>query len=107
MSNIIIFVLSSTIIVILLFALYQFLTKQILKERAKTETQSIVRALQMEKLTLVQAQIRLKHVNSLLKEKRTRENKKTKPSFFDNALLISSIVLGCLLTISSFIWGVI
>ncbi len=107
MSNIIIFILSSTICVLLLFALYYYLTKQILKERAKTETQSIIKALKMEKLTLIEAQIKLNHVNLLLQEKHIKENKKPKSSFFDKVLLISSIVLGTILTISSFIWGVI
>ena len=107
MSNIFIFILSSTVCVLLLFALYHYLTKQILKERAKTETQSIIKALRMEKLSLIEAQIKLNHVNALLKEKHFKENKKTKSSFFDNVLLLSSIILGVVLTISSFIWGVI
>ena len=107
MSNVFIFIVSSSIAVILLFMVYHYLTKQMLKERAKNDIQSIVNALQMDKLSLIQAQIKLNHVNQLLKEKRIQENKKQSSSFFDKTLLISSFVLGAILTISSFIWGVI
>ena len=78
-----------------------------LKERAKYEIKSIVLALKMEKMTLIQAQLQLNQVNRLLKHKHINESNKTKPSFFDNAFLIGSIVLGSILIISSFIWWII
>lgn len=107
MSDIFIFITTSAIAVILLFMLYHYLTKIMLKERAKNEIQAIVKALKMEKLSLIQAQLKFNQVNQLLKQKHIQENFKPKSNFFDKTLLISSIVLGTILTISSFIWGVI
>lgn len=106
-SNVFIFISTSSIAVILLFMLYQYLTKLMLKERAKTEIQSIVKALKMEQLSLDEAQEKFNCVNNLLKQKHQNENSKTKTTMLTKTLLISSIVLGALLTISSFIWGVI
>ncbi|MBQ9795791.1 MAG: CPBP family intramembrane metalloprotease [Clostridia bacterium] len=107
MSDIFIFISTSAVAVILLLWLYSYLTKVILKERAKNEMHNIVKALQMDKLSLIQAQIKINHVNQLLKEKTIKESIKPKSNLLDKVLLISSIVLGTILTISSFIWGVI
>lgn len=107
LSDVFIFITITTVSVILLLMLYHYLTKVMLKERAKNEIQAIVKALQMEKMTLIQAQIKFNHVNTLLKDKRISEMKKPTSSFLEKTLLISSIVLGSILTISSFIWGVI
>ena len=78
-----------------------------MKERARKDIQAIVKALQMEKLTLVQAQLQFNEVNKLLKQKSLTEQEPKKISFTDNIFLISSIILGSLITISSFIWGII
>ena len=78
-----------------------------LKERAKTEIRTIIAALKVDKMTLEQAQLELNQVNQILKYKHLTESRKTKSSFLDNVFLIGSIVLGSILTISSFIWGVI
>lgn len=107
LNDIFIFITTTTVCVFLLFLLYQYLTKLMLKERAKTEIQAIVKALKLEQLSLEEAQIKFNQVNALLKEKNLKETKKPKPSFVETTLLISSIVLGSFLTISSFIWGVI
>jgi len=107
MSNILVFIAMSTLCILLLLTLYKYLTKQILKERAQNDIRTIVKALQMDKLTLIQAQIKFNHVNTLLKDKAIRENTKRQSTFLDKSLLISSIVLGAFITISSFIWGVI
>ena len=106
-SNVFIFISTSTVAVILLFMLYQYLTKLMLKERAKNEIKTIVQALNMEKLSLDEAQSRFNQVNILLKQKHINENNKTPSTFLEKTLLISSIVLGSIITISSFIWGVI
>ena len=87
--------------------LYKYLLKCLLQERARRDIKSIVTALQMEKLSLVQAQIQLNQINHFLKQKSIQEQNKPKPRFVDNIFLIGSIVLGSLVTISSFIWGVI
>ena len=83
------------------------LTKLLLKERAKNDTRQIIQALQMDKMSIEEAQSKLNHVNLLLKLKSIKENEKKKFRLSNNVLLISSICLGAILTISSFIWGVI
>lgn len=107
MGNVIIFVATSTIFTILLLMLYKILNKILLKERAKNETQQIIQALQMDKLSLEEAQQKLHHVNALLKQKAIKETQKSKFNLLQNTLLIASIFLGAFLTIASFIWGVI
>ena len=107
LGDIFIFIISSIVGVILLLMLYKYLLKCLLQERARRDIKSIVTALQMEKLSLVQAQIQLNQINHFLKQKSIQEQDKPKPRFVDNIFLIGSIVLGSLVTISSFIWGVI
>jgi len=107
MSNAFIFITTSSISIVLLFLCYNYLTNLLLKERAKSDVQSIVKALQMDKINLIEAQIKLNQVNLLLKQKKATKINKPHSSFLDKTLLISSIVLGSILTISTFIWGVI
>ena len=106
-SNIFVFILTSVIFVTLLFLSYKYLVKLMLKERAKKDIKAIVQALQMDKLTIVEAQAKFNQVNKLLKHKSVEETKKQPSSFIDKLFLISSLILGTLVTISSFIWGVI
>lgn len=106
MADLFIFTISSIISTILLILLYRYLLKHLFKERIQNEVKTIVKALQMEKLTIIQAQIKFNQINELMKHKTLKEQK-IKQSFTDKIFLISSIVLGTLVTISSFIWGVI
>lgn len=108
MSDIFIFIVTSIISIVLLFLFYLYLLKQMLKERANHEIRTVVKELKMEKLTIVEAQSRFEKINSLLKHKTEKESLKNRRfSFTENIFLISSFVLGILVTISSFIWGVI
>ena len=107
-SNIFLLFTTSVISIMLLLLAYNYLTKVLLKERAKLDIKSIIRALEMEKLSVTEAQIKFNEVNNLLKYKSIQEEKNKKTtSFTDNIFLISSIILGILITISTFIWGVI
>ncbi len=106
-SNVFIYIIVSSIFTFSMLLLFNYLTKQILKERAKKDIQAIVIALQMEKLSIIEAQAKINEVNSLLKQKSIQEQKKQKFTLNDNIFLIASFVLGALITISSFIWGVI
>lgn len=107
LSDIFIFITSSVVCVILLLLLYNYLTKLLMQERAKKDIKTIVNALQMEKLSLIQAQIQFKQINLLLKRKSIVEKNKPSSNFTDKIFLISSLILGGLVTILSFIWGVI
>lgn len=106
-ADMFIFITSSIIAVILLLMLYTFLIKLMMQERAKRDIKNICSALQMNNLSLIQAQIQFNQVNELLKHQSMKEQLKIKPTFNDNIFLISSFVLGVLITISSFIWGII
>lgn len=106
-SNIFISIITSIIFVLALLLLYKYLLKLLIKERAKKDIKSIVFALQMDKLTIDQAQIKFNQVNQLLKQKSIEDLKRQPSNFADKIFLISSFVLGGLITISSFIWGVI
>lgn len=107
MQDFIIFIVTSTIGIMLLFMLYKYLTKRMMHERATKEITAIVKALHMEKMSIIQAQIKFNEVNKLLKHQAIQETNKPKPTFNENIFLISSFVLSGLITISSFIWGVI
>lgn len=106
-QNILIFSLSSIFSVLILILLFKWLTKELLKERAKFQSKTLLKELQANKISLIEAQIQLNHINMILKSKQAPEQLKHKPNFIDNIFLISSLVLGVLITISSFIWGVI
>ena len=108
MGNVIIYIIYSIVGVMSLLALFSYLVKLMVKERAKQEVKTIVKELEMEKLTIIEAQSKFDEINQFL-ERKTTENKKIKQrfNFNENIFLISSIVLSALVTISSFIWGVI
>jgi len=106
-SNVFMFISTSSIAVVLLFFAYHYLSKQMLKERAKRDMKAIVKALQMEKLSITEAQLQINEINKVLKFKAIEESKKKPISFASKIFLISSFVLGSLVTISSFIWGII
>lgn len=107
MSNPFIYITASSAFTIGLLFLYHHLTKIILKERAKSDIQNIMKELKMDKLTLIQAQLKLNEVNKILKNKEQFSKQNTKHTLLSNIFLISSLTLGGLITISSFIWGVI
>ncbi len=106
-SNVFIYITSSTLLVCGLLWLYVYLLKKLTQERARCDIQKVVKTLQMEKLTLIQAQIQFNQINALLKQNHINEPTKNKGNFVDNLFLISSFALGGLITISSFIWGII
>ena len=106
MADLFIFTISSIISTILLILLYRYLVKLLFKERLQNEVKNIIKALQMEKMSIIQAQIKFNQINELMKHKSLKEQS-IKQHFTDKIFLISSIVLGSLVTISSFIWGVI
>ncbi len=107
MSNMFIFIVSSAVSVILLLLLFNYLVKVLMRERAQKEIKAIVKALQVEQMPIDQAQIKFNEINLLLKRQADKEQSKPRSSFSDNIFLISSLILGILITLSSFIWGII
>ena len=107
-EDVFICLISSIISVMLLILAYIYLVKLMMRERAKKEINTIVKELQMDKLSIIEAESKFKEINQFLKYKILAEEKRKQHfSLPENIFLISSIVFGSLVTISSFIWGVI
>ena len=107
MSDVFVFLITSIISIILLLMLYNHLVKRLMHERAQKEIKAIVKALQVDKMSIIQAQIKFNEINKLLKNQAIKEQHKPKSNYVDKIFLISSIVLGSFVTLSSFIWGII
>ena len=110
LSNIFIYVMVSTLFIIAMIFLYFYLTRLMAKERVRYEVLRIIDCLRLEKIPIEEAQQKINQTNEILEKTRIfnikdRENKKI--SFVSIIFLISSIALGSLITISSFIWGII
>ena len=94
----------------LLFYLYRVLVKKLAKERNKMKMQTIIKELKMSNITIEEAQAKIDMVNSVLAQSykfNLSTNNKAKPKFSERLFIISSLVLGALITISSFIWGLL
>ena len=95
----------------LLLLVYKLLVDRLKHERAKENMRTIINDLGMCNITLAEAQAKIDIINQILKqsnELKLCENKpKEKLKFNEKIFIISSIVLGTLITISSFIWGII
>ena len=108
-SNFLTFVLVTTISVLLLITLYRYLCRLMYKEKIKGDIIKIIKYLELNDLPIEEAQEKINEVNVLLEKAGhfSAEESKKKFSLLDKSFLISSIVLGGLITISSFIWGLI
>lgn len=106
-ENIFMFITSSTLCVVLLCLAYTKLLKLLQKERIKKDIRLIIKETQMEQLSMEEAQMKFEQINTLLTHNSLTNESSKKVNFFDNIFLISSIILGSLITICSFIWGVI
>ena len=108
-SNIFLFIACTAFGIILILTLYQYFTKQLLKERVNSDLQKLVNSLKLNQVPLIEAQIRIAHANRILKDKKNLFNnkEKLKANYFDKIFLVSSFVLGILITSCSFIWGII
>ena len=112
MSNIVIFIVVNTILICLLIMLYIYLTRVLAKERVRYDVKKIISCLQINNLSIEEAQSKINQANEILQKSVSLKFKNTisggtKFSFLSQVFLISSIVLGSLITISTFIWGII
>jgi len=109
-SNILLFIAITTIGIILILLLYHYLTSILIKERAKSDLKKLIESLKLNQTPLIEAQTKIIQANKILKDKsfifKNNQNN-LKPNYVDNIFLISAILLGTLITISSFIWGII
>lgn len=109
-SNPLTFLITTIIAVPSLFYLFKLLVNKLQKAKVKMQMQTIIKELKMNNLTMEQAQERINVVNSVLAQKHfqaIQSNNLSKPKFSEKIFIISSMVLGVLITISSFIWGIL
>ncbi len=109
-NNIFLFVLIVSVGVIILAQLYILFTRMMLRARCKRDVQKIISSLELANLPIEQAQAKIDLANEILSKSENSITKiipsGTKFKFLDKVFMITCFVLGGLITISSFIWGV-
>ncbi len=108
-GNALVFILTASIGVILLILLYFYLVKIIANERVKRDVKKLLLALELNNLTIVEAQAKIEQANIMLNELQQAKTLKntSKFNFYDNVFIIACYVLGGLITLGSFIGGII
>jgi len=111
-TNLIFCILLIAGLIFVLFALYKFLIKAIAKDKHKQMAIKLAKDLKMEDMSLVEMQAKLDEVGIILektspKNVLTIQNTEQQLTFVDKIFLYSSFVLGILITICSFIWGIL
>lgn len=111
-SNIFVFIIVNAVLICILISLYIYLTQILAKERVRYDVKKIILCLEIDNLPLEQAQTKINQANEILQKSESLKFKNTvsggeKFSFLSQVFLISSLVLGSLITISTYIWGII
>ena len=112
MSNIFVFIIINTLLMFMLIALYIYLTRVIAKERVRYDVKKIISCLEINNLPIEEAQNKINQANQILQKSESLKFKNTvssctRFSFLSQVFIISSFILGGLITISTFIWGII
>lgn len=98
------------LIILALFGLYKALLHAILRDKNKQMATQLAKDLKMDNMSYEEMQSKLDEVGKVLESKTDKpfeiNNSQPKLKFVDNIFLNSSLILGALITISSFIWGV-
>lgn len=108
-SNILLFISATTVGIVSILLLYLYLTKILIKERAKVEIKRLIVSLKLNQMPSNEAEEKINQANKILYDRNTifYNKRKIKPNLIDYTFLIFSVLLGILITISSFIWGII
>lgn len=110
LNNFLAVIIFSVIGVFALLYAYKILVRKLSFESIKRKMQQVINQVNMNKISIEEAQLKLNHMNSIIREVHKGDIFKAhnqKFSLLDKTFLISSIVLGSLITLSSFIWGII
>ncbi len=112
MSNVFLFVISLSLFIALMVWLYLYLTKRLAIEKAKSDVKKIIDSLKLSNLSIEEAQVRINVANDILKKCKLSPVAESIPKgrklyFNEKIFFYSSIVLGSLITITSFIYGLI
>ena len=111
-SNIFVFIIVNAVLICILISLYIYLTQILAKERVRYDVKKIILCLEIDNLPLEQAQTKINQANEILQKSESLKFKNTvsggeKFSFLSQVFLISSLVLGSLITMSTYISGII
>lgn len=111
-SNPLISIPASVVSVYLLIVLYIKLTKKLTLERVNRDMRAVINELNMDKISIEEAQLKLNNINYILKHSKStksfiNQTNTEKFKFSHKIFLIGSFILGGLITIFSFIWGII
>jgi len=111
MSNLLLFVFSCVVIVIFLIWLYHLLIKRLVYERTRIEMTRVLKELNVLNIPLEQAQDRINQINLILTNcksiKGIASAEGEKADFTSKIFIITSIILGSIVTILSFVWGIL
>lgn len=99
-------------LIMLLLTLYRSLIHHIANDRHKRIALKLAKNLKMEDMSYADMQIKLDEIGVVLNQSAPKnvmeiKNIDNKLTFVDNIFLYSSVVLGALITICSFIWGIL
>lgn len=92
-------------IIMLLIFTYIKLVDMIRKEQVRLKVKKLFSALKQTDLPVEQMQIKINEINNILSNKQQTSN--IKLNFSNKVFVICSVVFGSLITISTFIWGII
>lgn len=111
-SNLIVCILLVSGTIFLLLALYKMLLGKIAKENHKRIAKTLAKDLKLDELDYIEMQNKLDEIETVLEQTESDNspalsNTSTPLDFADKIFLYSSIVLGSLITICSFIWGIL
>lgn len=104
-------VIISALIMLLLY-LYRALLYVIIKNKNKHTAIKLAKDLQLENMSYVELQNKLGEIDTVLKQTANKnpfqiDNQNPQLKFVDKIFLYSSLILGSLITICSFIWGIL
>lgn len=105
-SNIMLYVILSSLIAIIAIYAYKYLVKMLKKERSVYNIKQIIKDYQKGKINIEDSQYAIDKIldNVKINELYLDGNK---PNFQNRFVVISSICLGAMITICSFIWGIL
>ena len=105
------FIIIVSLIIIALLCAFTYIIKLILKIKLQTKAEMISKELNFENLTETEAELKVEEINRLLSNVKTLNIDKikdnNKSSFTDKIFLYSSLCLGAIATLFSFIAGIL
>ena len=110
-SNFFLFVGSTIVCTFLLIGLYVYLIKKLVFERTRIEMTNVLNELHILNVPLDVAQNKISQINQVLSQSESVKGivgkAGNKICFKNKIFIISSFILGGIVTISSFIWGIL